>query len=126
MLLHHNSHNSLAYVMAHEFGHGIGRYLSESDSWALVSTCAIFSRLALSSIAPLPAIALGGVLSTISRKVVLDGWLTQRQEHEADVIGEAISKAAGCSSEDILYALSCSQLLAHHCNEVHLTASVTG
>lgn len=39
------------------------------------------------------------------------------------MIGAAISKAAGSSSEDILYALSCSELVSHHCNEVHLTAS---
>ena len=48
-----------------------------------------------------------------SQEGVLERWLRQRQEHEADVIGAAISKAAGCSSEDILYALSCSKLLAH-------------
>ena len=71
-LLYHKSHNSLVYVMAYGFGHGITRHVTESDSWALVSTGAIFSRLALSSIAPLPAIALGCVLSTILRKVVLD------------------------------------------------------
>ena len=74
MLLHHNSHNSLVYVMAYE----IARHLTESDSWALISTCAIFSSWALSSIAPLPAVALGCMLSTIARKVVLDRWLVQR------------------------------------------------
>ena len=123
MLLHHNSLNSLVYVMAHEFGHSVARHMTESDSWALVSSCAIFGRLALSGIAPMPAVALGCLLSIIARKVGLDRWLSQQQEHEADVIGAAISRVAGCSSQDILYALSCSQLLAHHCNEVHINAS---
>lgn len=56
----------------------------------------------MSSIALLPAMALGCVLSTIVRNVVIQVWLNQRQEHEADVTGAAISEAAGCSSQEIL------------------------
>ncbi|KAL3158279.1 hypothetical protein ABBQ38_010524 [Trebouxia sp. C0009 RCD-2024] len=104
-LLEHRSINSLVWVMGHEFAHGIAKHPTESDSWALVATGVIFSRLALSTIPLLPAIALGCVLSTITRHVVIGRWLSQRHEHEADVIGTAIATAAGCSTKDILYAL---------------------
>ena len=56
----------------------------------------------MSSIALLSAMALGRVLSTIVRKVLIQAWLSQRQEHEADVTGAAISEAAGCTSQEIL------------------------
>jgi len=106
-LLQHSSHNSLVWGMAHEAGHGIAKHLVETNSWGLVSTVAIFSRLALSSIALLPAMALGCVLSTLTKKIIIDSWLSQQLEHEADVIGTAISRAAGCSPEDVVYAMSC-------------------
>ena len=93
--------------MAHEAAHGIAKHLVEKNSWGLVSTAAIFSRLSLSSIAPVPAMALGCVLSTLTKKIVIESWLSQQLEHEADVIGSAISRAAGCSPEDIIYAMSC-------------------
>ena len=92
------------------------------DSWTLVATCAIFARLALSSIALLPAIALGCVLLTITRNVVIETWLSRQQEHEADIIGAAIAKA-GCSSQDILYAMSCGRLVHHEAAERRLTRS---
>ncbi|KAL3158282.1 hypothetical protein ABBQ38_010527 [Trebouxia sp. C0009 RCD-2024] len=104
-LLEHRSINSLVWVMGHEFAHGIAKHATERDSWALVATGAIFSRLALSSIPLLPAVALGCALSTVTRHVVIGRWLIQRQEHEADVIGTAIATAAGCSTKDILHAL---------------------
>ncbi len=91
-LLQHSSHNSLIWSMAHEAGHGIAEHQVELDSWGLLSTVAIFSRLALSSIAPLPAMAPGCVLLTLTKKVVIDSWLRQQLEHEADVIGTAISR----------------------------------
>ena len=106
-LVMHSSHNSLVWGMAHEAGHGIAKHLVEKNSWGLVSTVAIFSWLALSSIAPLPAMALGCVLSTLTKKIVIESWLSQQLEHEADVIGTAISRAAGCTPEDVVYAMSC-------------------
>lgn len=75
-LLWHSSHNSLVCGMAHEAGHGIAKHLVEKNSWGLVSTVAIFSRLALSSIAPLPALALGCVLSTLTKNIVIESWLS--------------------------------------------------
>jgi len=121
-LLQHSSHNSLIWSMAHEAGHGIAKHLVEIDSWGLVSTVAIFSRLALSSIALLPAMALGCVLSTLTKKIVIDSWLCQQLEHEADVIGTAISRAAGCTPEDVMYAMSC-WLDVHHINLTNLVNS---
>lgn len=67
----------------------------------------------MSSIAALPAMALGCVLSTIVKNVVIKAWLPQQHKHEADVIRGAISKAAGCSSEDILYSMSCDKFHSH-------------
>ncbi|KAL3140670.1 hypothetical protein ABBQ32_005236 [Trebouxia sp. C0010 RCD-2024] len=111
------------WVKGHEVAHGIAKHQSESDSWTLVATCAGFSRLALSTIALLPAIALGCMLSTVIRRVGIQIWLSQQQEHEADVIGAAIATAAGCSSEDILYAMSCHHFVAHRTAERRLTES---
>ncbi len=105
LLLQRSSHNSLVWTMAHEVGHGIAEHQVEVDSWGLLSTVAIFSRLALSSIALLPALALGCVLSTLTKKIVIDSWLSQQLEHEADVMGTAISRAAGCSPKDVVYAM---------------------
>ncbi|KAL3158199.1 hypothetical protein ABBQ38_010455 [Trebouxia sp. C0009 RCD-2024] len=93
-LLRHSSHSSLVWVMGREFAHGIAKHRTELDSWTLVATCAVFSGLALSRIALLPAIALGCVLSTVITGVVIEIWLSQQQEHEADVIGAAIATAA--------------------------------
>lgn len=93
--------------MAPEAAHGIAKHLVENNSWGLVSTAAIFSRLALSSIALVPAMAPGCVLSTLTKEIVIESWLSQQLEHEADVIGSAISRAAGCSPEDIIYAMTC-------------------
>ena len=109
--------------MGHEFGHGIARYRPELNSWELVTTCAIFSRLALRSIALFPAIALGCVLSAFVKDVVIGKWLSQQLEYEADVIGTAIGKVAGCSLEDILYAMSCTEILCHRTYEFKLTQS---
>ena len=40
------------------------------------------------------------------KRVFVDGCLSQEQEHEADIIGAAISKAAGCSNEHIIEAMA--------------------
>ena len=53
------------------------------------------------------------VRASLVRNVVIGTWSRQRLEYEADVIGAAFGKAAGCSSEDILYAMSCIKTLRH-------------
>ena len=51
------------------------------------------------------AIPLPWLLMLLTRKFVVGMWLSQQLEYEADAMGAAISKAAGCSSDSIVAAM---------------------
>lgn len=121
-LLQNGSINSFVCIMGHGFGHGIARHRAEFNSWQLVTTCAIFNRLAISSMAIFPATALGCVLSAFVKDVVIGTWLSQQLEYEEDVTGAAIGKAAGYSFEKG-FAMSCGEMLCHRIYEFKLPRS---
>ncbi|DBA71383.1 TPA: hypothetical protein ACH3X2_011189 [Trebouxia sp. C0005] len=94
--------------MGHELGHGIARHVEERVSWKVLISGAVFGRLALSGIcgwAWFPAIAAGYAISCTACKWV-PYCFSQQQEHEADVLGAAIARAAGNSIEDSVTALA--------------------
>jgi len=108
LLLQHASAEELVFITGHELGHGIARHLEERESWKVLITGAVFSRLALSGIcgwAWFPAIAAGYVISCAACKWV-PYCFSQQHEHEADVLGAAIARAAGSSVEDSVTALT--------------------
>jgi len=108
LLLQHASAGELVFVMGHELGHGVAKHLEEKESWKVLIRGSVFGRLALSGIcgwAWFPAIAAGYVISCVACKWVPDYLFSQQHEHEADVLGAAIARAAGISIEDSVTAL---------------------
>ena len=103
-LLRQKSARSLQWVMAHEVAHGLARHQEEEASQMKLIAATTFGRLMLSGMGWMPAIAATFFISRVMKKLFVDGSLSQEQEHEADIIGAAISKAAGCSKEDIVEA----------------------
>lgn len=106
LLLQQQSHSSLLWVTAHELDHGIAQHTVERISWLNVHSSTIWSMPAMARLGPLRSIAAGIIPMCIVRKAFLKLWLSQQHEHEADIIGAAISKAAACSTNDVVCALA--------------------
>ena len=108
ILLQHASAEELVFIMGHELGHGIAKHVEERESWKVLIRGAVFGRLALSGISGLAwllAIPAGLYISRMACKWV-PYCLSQQHEHEADVLGAAIARAAGNSIEDTMTALA--------------------
>jgi len=108
MLLQQETPQALQWVMAHEMGHGIAKHQNEDDSWRMLITGSVFGRLALGAmpLGVLPAVAAGDIVSRLACWMFVDIHLHQQQGYEADVLGAAISKAAGCRTDDIVTAMA--------------------
>ena len=106
MLLSQDSAKGLQSIMGHEVGHGIARHLDEQKSCKMLIAATVFGRLALCGMRLVPTVAIGYVITRAVCKVGVDVWLSQKQEHEADVLGAAISKVSGCSTDDVIAALA--------------------
>ncbi len=112
LLLQHASAEELVFIMSHELGHGIAKRVEEEQSKKALIRGAVFGRLALWLMAYgtcgwtwFVAIAAGYYLSDVACKCV-PYYPSQQHEHEADVLGAAIARAAGNSIEDSVTALA--------------------
>lgn len=86
--------------MAHELAHGIARHHAEKNSWQSMINLMVFGIMAQTRIGLLPIILTTGILCSIIHRFAVGVWLSQLQEHEADVLGVAISQAAGYNVDD--------------------------
>ncbi len=109
LLLQHASAEELVFIMGHELGHGIAKHVEEKESWKLLIRGAVFGWLVLSGISGwgwLLAIPAAYKISSVACETVVPYWFSQQHEHEADVLGAAIARAAGNSIEDSVTALA--------------------
>ena len=109
LLLPHASGEELVFIMGHELEHGIAKHLEEEESWKVLIRGAVFGWLVLSGISGwglLLAIPIAYKISSVACERVVPYWFSQQHEHEADVLGAAIARAAGNSIEDSMTALA--------------------
>ena len=106
MLLSQDSANSLTWAMAHEVAHGIAAHAEEQSSWRMNIAGAVFRGLALTGMSLVPAVMLGQIVTNLAWWVLVHFCLAQEQEHEADVLGAAISKASGCRTDDVIATIA--------------------
>ena len=92
--------------MSHEVGHGIAKHHDEQESWRMLITGTIFARLALTGMGPKKAVAAGYLASQLACHLYVDTFLSHQHEHEADLLGTAISMSAGCSYDDVVTGLA--------------------
>lgn len=106
MVLHHQTPEGLAWPMNHELGQGVAQHSTEKQSWKALIAGVAFARLRLSGIKGVPNLLISGAITSLASLCMVNIWLVQNFEFEADEIGAAISKAAGCSSGSILNAIA--------------------
>ena len=109
LLLQHASGEELVFIIGHELEHGIAKHLEEEESWKVLIRGAVFGWLVLSGISGwglLLAIPIAYKISSVACERVVPYWFSQQHEHEADVLGAAIARAAGNSIEDSMTALA--------------------
>ena len=106
LLLQHDSPKALLFIMGHEIGHGIAKHIEEKESWRMLITGTICSRLALTGMGPVKAMAAAYLASRLACHLYVDTFLSHQQEHEADLLGTAISMSAGCSCDDAVAGLA--------------------
>ena len=111
-LLSGSSLSSFIWAMSHEMSHGIAKHTNEKESWRRLITVSIFARLAVSSMLSwgcVPYLIISFLLSRIANSVLVDAFLSRHLELEADVLGAALSTAAGCCSDDVISMMASMQ-----------------
>ena len=106
LLLQQDSAKALLFMMSHEVGHGIAKHIDEKESWKMLITGTIFGRLALTGMGPKKVVAAAYLASRLACHLYVDTFLSHQHEHEADLLGTAISISAGCSCDDIVAGLA--------------------
>ncbi len=106
MLLFQQTPQQLAFIMNHELGHGIAEHSAEMKSWSVLIAFIAFVRLHWSGMGALAALLTTGAIWACTEPLIVGVWLSQLLEFEADEIGVAISKKAGCSPADITTAMA--------------------
>ena len=92
--------------MSHEVGHGIAKHIDERKSWKILIMGNIYARLALTGMGPKKAVAAAYLASRLACHLYVDTFLSHQHEHEADLLGTAISVSAGCSFDDAVAGLA--------------------